>query len=158
MMSSSQNECPLYYSLSSLGSRTDRQYIHTLWTMKLSAAVRGVYEFFLPELVWKLKNNICSSFISRNKYSLRTLTSHDCIHSSGMCTYIVTAMANKPPHNFKRHRLRPSRIPYHSVAIRFNAVMTKAAPENPVIITVILHKISHPIGVPGKSFVCGKNW
>ena len=55
MMSSSQNECPLYYSLSSLGSRTDRQYIHTLWTMKLSAAVRGVYEFFLPELVWKLK-------------------------------------------------------------------------------------------------------
>ena len=138
------------------GQTDNTSILYGLWNCPLPSV--GSMSFFTWTSLETKKNNICSSFISRNKYSLRTLTSHDCIHSSGMCTYIVTAMANKPPHNFKRHRLRPSRIPYHSVAIRFNAVMTKAAPENPVIITVILHKISHPIGVPGKSFVCGKNW
>ena len=37
------------------------------------------------------------------------------------------------------------------MAITFNAVKISAAPEQPVIMTVIRQRISHPIGVPGKS-------
>ena len=96
----------------------------------------------------KKSKNLVNTLIILDSYS---------VHFIGMCTYIVTVMANRPPHNFSRHRFRPRRIPYHSVAIRFKAVITRAAPEKPVIITVILQRISHPIGVPGKSFVWGKN-
>ena len=151
-------ECPLLFSIRPDPGQRD------------GTVRRGRYvNFFYLNL--KTKKTICqNSYIcksmnrvvheKKSKNLVNTLIILDSysVHFIGMCTYIVTVMANRPPHNFSRHRFRPRRIPYHSVAIRFKAVITRAAPEKPVIITVILQRISHPIGVPGKSFVWGKNW
>ena len=136
-----------YYSLSEIPGQTDSCSPPSGWYVNIFT------------WLWKLKI-IWIGFITQNPKNLVNTLIMDSygIHFIRMCTYIVTVMANRPPHNFNRHRFRPSRIPYHSVAIRFKAVITRAAPENPVIITVILQRISHPIGVPGKSFVWGKNW
>ena len=151
-------ECPLLFSIRPDPGQTDGtvrrgRYVNFFtWIWKLKKQFVKNPTFVNPWIGWftkKKSKNLVNTLIILDSYS---------VHFIGMCTYIVTVMANRPPHNFSRHRFRPRRIPYHSVAIRFKAVITRAAPEKPVIITVILQRISHPIGVPGKSFVWGKNW
>ena len=151
-------ECPLLFSIRPIPGQTDGTVRRGRYVNFFYLNLKTKKTICQKSYICKSMNRVVHEKKSKNLVNTLIILDSYSVHFKGMCTYIVTVMANRPPHNFSRHRFRPRRIPYHSVAIRFKAVITRAAPEKPVIITVILQRISHPIGVPGKSFVWGKNW